>query len=171
MNHIIYLAIALSFGLIIVLFEQWYSKYRTQKVKQKGLDLIPKYGFNRVMNDYYNYEGVFENYSVSLIQIGKIDFFARHALRLKIDFKWEDSFEALEIFASKQRNNHPQYQWCGNSIYLDIKFYLLKKETLDLLVDKLNNMINLLKSENLKAIDRNSGMQFEREFEYWQMKN
>ena len=171
MNQILALIIALSFGLFMLLFERWYSKYRTQKVKQKGLNLISRYGFNISKNDYSNYERIVENYAISLSHIRKSNFFDRHTLRLMIDFKWGDSFEDLECFVSEQRNNHPQYKWVANSIFLDIEFYLLKKETFDFLEDILIKMIHLLKSQNLDAIDRDKGIQFGKDFDDWQTKN
>lgn len=167
-NDLLKIGFVAIFAISIVLFEKWYSKYRTKKIKTRGLTIIPQCGFNKTYDDYSDYKREYQNYATSLNHIRKYSFFSRHALRLLIDFTPPTSFVDLQGFINKKRKTHPKYTWVGNTVFFDIKFTNLNANTMENIEFNLNEITSILISEKIKPISRNEGRQQGEAFENWQ---
>ncbi|MCJ8289948.1 MAG: hypothetical protein HRT58_09810 [Crocinitomicaceae bacterium] len=167
-NDLLKFSFVAVFAISIVLFEKWYSKYRTEKIKIRGLTIIPQYGFMKTSDDYSDYQRKYQNYAASLNHIRKNSFFNRHALRLLIDFTPPTSFIDLQGFIKKKQKKHPKYTWVGNTIFFDIKFTNLNASTMKKIEFSLNEITTVLISEKIKPISRTEGRQQGEAFENWQ---
>ena len=163
--------IALSFGVFMVLFEKWYSKYRTKKIQEAGLNIIPNFGFKVAIDKLSKYEKSIDGYSISMNHIRKNNFFAMHTLRIMVDFETSIPFSKLNQFVDGQRQNFPQFKWVANTIFKDLEFYRLNETVLKEVEREIIQMIDILKSENLNPISRSKGFRFGEDFDSWQMEN
>lgn len=167
-DTVLKISFAVIFGITMVLFEKWYSKYRTKKIKAKGLTIIPKFSFKKSSDDHSDYEREYNNYAISLNHIRKNSLFSSHSLRLLIDFTPPTSFANLQDFIDNERKKHPEYNWVGNSVFRDIQFTNLNESVMENIEFHLNEITSVLISEKIQPISRNEGRLQGEAFENWQ---
>jgi len=171
MSQTVILLIALTFGTFMVLFENWYSKYRSRKTKNICEHQIPKYGFEKSSDEFSDYNKIYKHYSIALNLLKKKDFVDRHTLRLIIDFDAPVPFSELNNFVDAKRKEHLEVNWVGNCIFKDFKFYWISDSKFKEIESKLDLMIELIVAEDLKPISRDEGRKQGEHFDDWQMEN
>ncbi len=110
---------------------------------------MEKNGFKAVDGE-ADYERNESAYEIELCHLPKKNFFDRHVLilRLKFEKEYENPPKKLE-FMWAQGDKFPKYNWDGNSVYQDLRFYRLTNRVIKKINWYEQDIFKILEDENL----------------------